>query len=430
MFRKIAWPAVWGGGLICLLILPIEIALPFPSAAEEPLALSDLINEARLRNPEIAAAARALESARSRIPQAGSWPDPMLSFEVQNIGGSWSVGEEEMSMAGLSVSQMVPFPGKPTLNEAAARHEAAQMEAMQEETQRRVIAELKRLYFELYRIQRSRPILDETQQLIEMLIATAQVRYSVGEGTQQDVLGAQAELIRLTDRRVQIIQQEETLKAEINSLLLRPPDSPLGEPELLRPPLPSHGLSEFEEAALSQSPMLQASDSRAAARERMLAMARRDRFPDIELSLGYFDRGEFENLYTAMVSLNLPVYYRSRQGARIREAEADLAGARSDTLRARQRVRQEVNTLHREITTTHRLLELIEQGLLPQARFSFESAKAGYEVGQVNFLTLLTSLTAWLEDEIGALEMLSRYQTALAEMEALTGWDLIGRGDG
>ena len=407
-------------------LLYIGISVPAFAQTAEPLRLENLLHQALTLNPEIAAAEQAVRSARSRIPQAGALSDPMLSFRIQNIGESQSVGEEEMSMAGLSISQIIPFPGKRSLSEAAALEESRQTEAMLEETRRRVLAELKRLYFELALVKRSEAIVDEIQKLLKTLTETAQARYSVGEGIQQDVLRAQTELIRLTDRRIRLDQEEKKVKAAINAVILRPPDASLGDPIPIRSPKPALPEDLFESAATAQSPMIRGSDRTVAAKERMLQMARRDRLPDFELSLGYFDRGRFESVYEAMVSLNLPLYYRSRQGARIRESEADLAGARESLKQTRQRIQLQVSDLYREITTSDRLRTLIEQGLLPQARLSFESAKAGYEVGKVDFLTLLSNLTALFEDEIGAEEMRFRYQKALAEMEELTGLDLIG----
>jgi outer membrane protein TolC len=71
-------------------------------------------------------------------------------------------------------------------------------------------------------------------------------------------------------------------------------------------------------------------------------------------------------------------------------------------------------------------LNLTEQGLLPQDRMAFESARAGYEVGKIDFQRLLNNLMVLLEDEIGLQELTFRYHNALTELEALTGLDLIG----
>ena len=412
------------------LVTLLLIGIPAPAFAQSgaTLKLDDLLLEALSRHPEIAAAAQAVESARSRIPQAGALPDPMLSFQVQNIGESWTVGDEEMSMAGLSISQALPFPGKRALTRSIVNQETARAEAMLEEIKRRVVGELKQHYFDLARIRQSRAILHEIRRLLQTLIETAQARYSVGEGMQQDALQARAEWIRLTDRQFRLDQQEADVKAAVNTTLLRPPDAPLGDPQPLRSPLPPQSASEFETVALARSPRVIASDTAIRMKEQMLKRTLRDRYPDMEIRLGYFDRGGFENLYEAMVSFNLPLYYRSKQSAAIREAQADLTGARHGFAQTEQDVKRKVSQLHREMTTAHRWLELAEQGLLPQDRMAFESARAGYEVGKTDLQRLLNNLMTLLEDEIGLQETLFRYQKALAEMEVLTGLDLISQG--
>ena len=429
MFKHFRFSVRMGRAIRFLLLISVFHAAPADLQAGELLSLVDLIREIEARNPELAAAGSALEAAENRVPFAGALPDPMLTVVVQNVGSAYSVGREEMSMAGVSVSQMFPFPGKRTLGREAARLEASQMAAVREETRQRVLYEAKRLYFELAMVRGSQAILIDMEFLLRVVTETAEARYGVGEGQQQDLLRAQTERIRLTDRRIRLDQQEKLLKAAINALMLNPPNAPLGDPIPIRTPLPKYTAPEIEAAAMARAPMILASDRNVAAKEKILERARRERFPDFELSLGYFDRGGFENVYEAMVRLNLPVYFRARQGAGIREKAADLNGARETFSQTQSRIRREASDLQREIETSDRLLSLIEGGLLPQARLTFESARASYSVGRSDFQTLLTIVTTLFEDEIVALELQFRYQSALAGMEALTGLNLIRPGE-
>ena len=75
-------------------------------------------------------------------------------------------------------------------------------------------------------------------------------------------------------------------------------------------------------------------------------------------------------------------------------------------------------------TTAARLIKLHEQGLIPQATLALESALSAYQVGQVEMLTLLTTLKRALDYETRYYELLSDYQKALAEMERFTGVEL------
>jgi outer membrane protein TolC len=409
-------------------ILPGAIAQPLNRMTEEgdskPLLLKDLISEALRANPEIQAARQGLESAKSRISQAGALPDPMLAFRLDNISERLTIGEEDMSMAGVEVSQMVPFPGKRRLMQEMAEAEAEREAALLDAVQRKVAAEVKMLYYELYFTGRARAILGETRRLLLTLADTAQARYSVGEGLQQDVIRAQTELARLLERIAEIEQQEGALQARLNAVLRRAPDAELGEPEPPKAaPLPQDR-EQLIARATEQAPEIQAANRMVAMKTRALSLARRDYFPDFELSVGYLDRGGLDSMYEAMVSLNLPLYYRSKQQARVAEAAKDLNSMREEQAAAEQQVKARAMQLYLEAATRHRLLGLFSDGILPQARLSFESARAGYSVGQVDFLTLLDNAMKLLEDELEYEEILVRYQKALAGLEELTGLTL------
>jgi outer membrane protein TolC len=390
----------------------------------EPLKLTDLVREAMDRNPEIAAAERRVEAARARIPQSSALPDPMLSFRLDNVGEQLTIGEEDMSMAGVELSQMIPFPGKRPLMKAMAEREAEREAAALEAARRRVTAEVKRTYYELYLSGRSRGVLEETRRLLETLTETAEARYGVGEGLQQDVIRAQTERVRLLERTAEIEREEASLRAELNALLGRPLDTEIGEPEPLpaAPPVPDR--QELIARAIAQAPEIQMSDRMVAMKEQAVRLAKREYYPDIELTVGYLDRGGLDSLYEAMVSLNLPIYHRSRQGARVEEAASELGSLREERAAAELQVRSGVVRLHLEAATNHRLLRLFTEGILPQARLSLESARSGYAVGKVDFLTLLDNVIALLEDQLGYEEMLVRYQKALAGLEELTGMNL------
>ena len=75
-------------------ILLLIFALAVPAAAQnsapqrtlEPLIpLEDLVVQALQRNPEILAAQKRFEAAKTRPAQESSLPDPMLSFGYRNI---------------------------------------------------------------------------------------------------------------------------------------------------------------------------------------------------------------------------------------------------------------------------------------------------------------------------------------------------------
>ena len=70
-------------------------------------------------------------------------------------------------------------------------------------------------------------------------------------------------------------------------------------------------------------------------------------------------------------------------------------------------------------------LQLIEQGILPLSRQSLESALAGYTVGKVDFLTLLSNQRTLFNWQIKYHRELTDYEKNLAKIESNAGKNLF-----
>ena len=89
------------------------LALALPAAAQEPVdAQADaLLTEAAQNNPDLQAARREANAARSRISPAGALDDPMLEAGVLNYPvESRSFKTEDMTMKMIGLAQRLPYP--------------------------------------------------------------------------------------------------------------------------------------------------------------------------------------------------------------------------------------------------------------------------------------------------------------------------------
>ena len=103
------------------------ILIPMLSwAGEAVITLKDLEQEALQNNPDIKMAEKRAESFDEKKTLAAAMPDPMIGYEIRNVGalGTSTVGKEEMSMEGFVFQQEVPFPGKLSTKGSAARKQA------------------------------------------------------------------------------------------------------------------------------------------------------------------------------------------------------------------------------------------------------------------------------------------------------------------
>ena len=122
--------------------------------------------------------------------------------------------------------------------------------------------------------------------ILKELEKTAEVRYKVGKGIQQDVFRAQVELSREMERLTSLEQEQQSRTAELNRILNRPPTAPLGKPEEpALTPLP-YSLEELTNLVKQHSPTLQVQAHGIERSQSAVALAQREYYPDFVVTLG------------------------------------------------------------------------------------------------------------------------------------------------
>ncbi len=447
MKRYLKVPVVVPGTVLILL------AWPRPGSGQEPppTRLETAVEIARAENPEIRAAAEAVEGARARAGAAGILPDPMLGVGLVNALVSEPLSSEDfMTMRMVQVGQRLPYPGKLDLEREIAAWELAAAEAERQRIELEVIAAVRRAYYEIFFLDRSREIVDHNRELLGDFVSVTEVRYGVGTGGQQDVLKAQVEESRLGDELVALAERRTAVVAELNALLDRPSTAPVARPampeRIERAAVPEEGtevrftvaalgtvegggpipaLATLQERAENENPMLRAHVARIEARKAALRLAEKAALPDFDLALGYGQRSGREDMLMAMVSIPIPL----RKG---RKQDALAAGERSELASLQAMHDAMVNDLHAEVAEFHASLvrtrdrlALLRDGILPQARASLESAVAGYPVASVDFLTLIDNQATLFRQELDYYRLLTGFAQDLAELERAVGGEVL-----
>jgi outer membrane protein TolC len=396
------------------------------SRAESPAELAQWVSEALGRNPEILGAEQRVRRMRARTPQAGALPDPTLTSGVINEGRAVpfdSLGEADFSEVYVGIAQGIPFPGKRGLREDVARSEALAENSAYEATRLRVIGDVIQVYYDFHAVKAARETLERNLALMDRLARVARERFAVGQGMQQDVLGAELELSRLEERRSMLAEQEELLAASAARLLDRRTPFAVGTLQ----PLSATPLVGTEEDWLARaeraSPLLAEQNARIEAASRRVDLARKERLPDFGIQLVYHNRGQrdLDPFYEIGASVTVPLYADRKQQKAVEEAGADLAGTRSGANAARAALRYEVSRAFLKAKTSDRLLRLYAQGLLQQSRLVLDSAIAQYQVGKVDFESVIASWRRLLEDEIAYRQQLAAHENALSQLELQSG---------
>jgi outer membrane protein, heavy metal efflux system len=394
-------------------------------AQDPPLRLQSLVDEAAEQNPEIAAMRRRFDMMRARVPQAKALPDPMLGYGYAGNAAPLPPFDvqrgDPASARTLSFTQEIPYPGKLALKGRMA-NVAAEAEYWEyEQTRLNVIAEVKDAYFDLFFLHKAVETVTKNKELLEKFARIAEAGFSVGKGLQQDVLKAQVEISKLIEELTVLEQRREVAEARLNSLLYREPGSPLGRPEEVRPRDFTPSLAELQQTALENYPALRAQRRRVDREQYGVQLAQKEFYPDFTVALTYFNRPGLPEMYGVNVGVKIPLYFWQKQRPAVAEAAASAASERQRAENTTSILFYRIRDRHLAAATAGRLVKLYGTTIIPQATLSLESAIAGYEVGKVDFLTLLDNLITLRSYELSYYEQLANAEKAIAALEPLVG---------
>ncbi len=405
-----------------------SFSLAAPQEAQETqdsITLNAVVEEALAKNPLIQSARRSVDAKKFLVAPATTLPEPKVSFQTMgNLIPPTLQGGDPSSGRSLSFSQEIPFPGKLRLQGRVASMESEAEWWNYEQVRRQIISEVKVAYYEHWLISKSLEILDKNKDLLQKFAQISEAKYRVGEGIQQDVVKAQVDVSKLLDRRVVLQRREEVSTALLNSLLYRPPETRLGRTEELRPSPFDMPLDELYRMAVKNSPMLKMQERTIDRDLYSVQLARKNFYPDFEVGFTYINRVDNPQMFGLMVAAKIPLYFWRKQGPELDSTAANLSSSRKKYDWLHARLFFELKDLYLSATTSKKLMELYGKGVIPQSTISLESAMAGYQVGKVDFLTLVDNLMTLLDYELKYHETLSEYQKSLARLEAIVGMEL------
>ena len=392
--------------------------------------LSQLIDKAIADNPEVKASDARWQMFRTRIVQARALEDPMLMLKIQNgmVKDPLNFKMDQMTQKVIGISQQLPFWGKRDLKAEVAAKEADSYKWQVEERKlelRRMVAET---YYQLYFTDKSREILEKNIAIIDVFITLAETKYSVGQGAQQDIFKAQVERSKMLEMGITLKQQRKSLQANLNALLYRPADTPVGLiPNFEIKPV-ALSADELRTMALENRPILKSLNSQIDKGKVGQKLAQKEFYPDFNVSFEYMQRDRFDmsdgaDMYSLGVTFNLPVQKQRRQ-AMVAESSSEITMATEEVNATKNSIDAGISDLLAQMERRKKLVELYRTGIIPQAEQSLESASIGYRVNNVDFLTLQDNRITLFNYERELYDSMADYQMKLAQLEALVGKSL------
>jgi cobalt-zinc-cadmium efflux system outer membrane protein len=281
-------------------------------------------------NPTLRQAEAEIRAAKARQQQSGLYPNPTVAYTGDEIrGGSVGGGKQ-----GFFVQQTVVTGGKLSGSREVFGKEVRLAEIEAEEQRMRVQSAVKMAFLRVLAAQELLYARRDMATIAQDAVETQRRLMNTGQADETEVLEAEVEAQRM---RMSARMQENTLREEWRSLaaVIGQPDLPLttvaGD---LEKGWPEVNEEEAVETIAKRSPAVRIADAAEERAQTVLARAKRESIPDLQLRAGMeynndqlssapFAKG-WEGI--AEVAVQIPLFNRNQGNVAAARADIDRAG--------------------------------------------------------------------------------------------------------
>jgi len=395
------------------------------ASSSDTLRLAEAVQLALQANPMLQAARAAAVAARERVGPAGALPDPQIQFNTMNRAGpSYSYVGNVMTQNQEQLVLTIPWPWKLKSAHRAAEHTAAATGADADEHARMLVAQVRMAYYNVAYADRALAVLAQTRGLLRDLLTVSTTMYAVGSAVQQDVLRAQVEVGRMTEEITRMSQERIAMAARLDALLGLDATIPVRALELPEPAGELPAVDSLVARALAARPALRAGAERVAAADASLSAARRELFPDVQVSVATNQSYRLGPTIDLMAWFTIPIFAPWKQFAMRREAAALRDMSRAELLSVRHETVARIIETRARAEQDRNLARLYRTSIIPQAQAAVQTSLASYRVGRLSFMQLIDNQMTVNQYETETYRLIADYHQAVGDLEALVGGPL------
>ncbi|MGP8175628.1 MAG: TolC family protein [Terracidiphilus sp.] len=394
-----------------------------PDAATVSLSVDEAVAAALESNPEIRAAVRRLSLAQLKTATARSLDDPMLMMRDWDtpLRRPW-----DLNQAQLMVSLQQTFPSRQKQDQRAKLAEddagiaANDMETLRQE----VSVEVRKICADLMRNADEVRLQARQSSLLKEALTVALAQYTTGKAPQADVLRAQMALTRLNEQLIELEEERDNARAQLNALMGRPPDEAIEIAGSYAVPTALPPIEELERTAIEHRPELTALRTQIAKSRDEAKLTRLAMKPDFTVGVGYMlmPTGSLaRNAYMGEVSMNLPWLNRERHDGEAKQADAATDVSQAELDARASTVFLEVRQAQIEVLAAEKRVKLYRDTLLPEAEASFKASTAAYQNNRVEFMSLIDAQNLLLDIQTAYYKASAATDEGMAKLERAIG---------
>lgn len=409
--------------IIAVLMLAL-LRFDVPALAEErskagAIDFAEIWKRVREGSPRIQAAAASGAAAAERLDQARAFPNPEISVEAEDFGGSAGNAPWDAPEITYRVSQRLEIGGSRWKRAGAARAEYEAAEASRRVSVLEVWRDAVVAYAGVLAAERELDLARRNAELFGGMLRAIRARADAGKVAPLEVSRATAELSLGAAEVSRAAGALEAARLRLASLWgATEPDFEDAEGSLEAiAAIPSDSALY---AGLAASPHLARLSSEVERAGALAGYEKRLRIPDLTVSAGLRRLShQDERLYVAEVSLPIPLFDRNT-GA-VRAAERDREVADRELRSSSTALRAELARLLGEAAALEIEIAALREQAVPAAREAFAAVDIGYREGKYGYLDLLEAERSLVEAESRWIASLVEHTAVASEIGRLSG---------
>jgi cobalt-zinc-cadmium efflux system outer membrane protein len=392
-----------------------------------PLTLDDAIARVAQYHPDLRLAQAQRPVWEARRDAAGLSPPLTVGVELENALGSGDARGFDAAEVTVTLAGVLERGGKLDARRAVAQANLDSLAPQRETARLDLMAEVARRYLAVTDARQQLRIAETDIEQRRRAVAAARLRLQAGASPESVLLTAQAMQAQAELDRDRARQMDQSARAALSALWRqREPgfDVVTGDPMQL-PALQDFAVLAEE---LQRTPELAVLAGERRIREAQLQLARTQARPDVSWQVGV--RNSRDTRDTSLVAgFSLPLGSVRRADPEIRAAEAELA---LNSVEREARALQLYATLaeaHGRYLTSRLEVTRMERDVLPQLKRAENAAEKAWRAGAISYMEWAQLQAMRIEARQRQLEAAIAAQTALIELQRLTGQSMVAATD-
>ncbi|CCB87469.1 putative uncharacterized protein [Parachlamydia acanthamoebae UV-7] len=404
--------------LIILILFLSFFATTLAVSQEKVLTLEEGIQRVLACSPQLKMSEAEAEEKKGLHVQAGFYPNPILSYSVENVFGNrnwhgWNAAESRYEYA-----QLIETGGKRELRSKTTDYLFRAACLGVEVAKLQLLNRFTRAFIDLVAAQEQLRIVKEQNKIAKEVLYVVSAKVEAGKVSiiqkhKAEISVANADIllekvrVNFETAREQVSQfWGETVpdfeSVGFNFYFIQAPQSLDAYLAYL------HDHPEWIQAQLEQSASLQS-----VYLEKSLAI------PDVTLSVGYKTIRDTHNQGMILgASLPIPVFNRNQ--GNIEKSRANLRKLEDSFMALQVLLENKSAAIHREFMRSYHESKRLKEGILEAALQAFKLSEEGYREGKFEYLDMLDSQRTLFEIEDHYVQALKNYHSKQAELRYLS----------